>query len=111
VVFLVGRGQHLGFVNEIHLQGFQDAGFGSVANAALGHHRDGHRLHDLLDLLNGSHARHAALGADVGGDPLQGHHRHRPRVFRNPGLGGVGDVHDHPAFEHFRQAHLHPKLR
>ena len=111
VVLLVGRGEHLALVDEVHAERLEHLRLGEVADAALGHHRDRDRLHDLLDLLDRGHARHAALGADVGRHALERHHRDRARVLGDLGLLGVGDVHDDAALEHLGEADLHAKLR
>ena len=50
VEVLVGRGQHLGLVDEVDAERLEDLRLHEVADAALGHHRDGDRLLDLLDL-------------------------------------------------------------
>jgi len=51
----------------------------------------------------------AALGPDVGGHPLQRHHRDRAGVLGDLGLVGRDHVHDHAALEHLRHAALHPR--
>ena len=61
VVRLVGRGQHLGLVDVVHLERLEHLRLDEVADARLGHHRDRHRLLDLADLGRVGHARHAAL--------------------------------------------------
>jgi hypothetical protein len=78
-----------------------------VPDAGLGHHGDRDGVHDLLDLGGVGHASHAALGADVGGDPLERHDGHGAGVLGDLGLVGGGDVHDDAALEHLGQAGLH----
>src|SRR6266536_73550 len=106
VVLLVGRGQDLGLVDVVDLQRLQDAGLHEVADPALGHHRDGDRGLDARDQLGVAHAGDAAIAADVGGDPLQGHHRAGAGLLRDPGLLGRDDVHDHAALQHLGQPGL-----
>ena len=53
--------------------GKTDLAFDKVADAGLGHDGDRHGLLDLLDQGRVRHARHAALGADVGGHALERH--------------------------------------
>ena len=110
VVFFIGRCQYFAFVDEVHLQRFQHLRFGKVADAHLGHHRDGDRLHDFADDFGRGHAGHAAFFANVSRHALQRHHRAAARLLGDASLLGVGDVHDDAAFEHFRQAYFHPPL-
>src|SRR5215471_14835747 len=49
VVFLVSRGQDLGLIDVVDTQRLQDLGLDGVADATLGHHRDGDGVHDRLD--------------------------------------------------------------
>ena len=49
VVGLVGRGEDLALVDVVDAQGCQHLGLGEVADAGLGHHRDGHGRLDPLD--------------------------------------------------------------
>ncbi len=42
------------------------------------------------------------------GHALKRHHRAGARVLRNFGLLGVGDIHDHAAFQHLGQPDFHP---
>ncbi len=106
VILLIGGREHLALVDKIHSQGFQNLSFGEMADAALGHHRDGDGFLNLLDQFGIAHAGHASLRANVGGNALQGHHCHRAGIFGDFGLLGVGDIHDHPALEHLRQPNL-----
>src|SRR5438105_9492678 len=110
VVGFIGGGEHFGFVNVIHAQLLQNLRLGEVTDTALGHHRNGDSLHDLADFLRRGHASHAALGANLRRYPLQRHHGSRPRLLGDGGLLGVGDVHDHPALDHFGQAGLQPQI-
>ncbi len=84
VMGFVGGSQHFGFVDVIHTQFFENLRLGEVADAALGHHRDGDGGHDLADLLGRSHAGHAALGADLRRDALERHD--------GDGAGLLGDL-------------------
>ncbi len=47
VVLFVGGGQDLGFVDVVHAELLQNLRLGEVADAALGHHRNADRGHDL----------------------------------------------------------------
>ncbi|GAB1400671.1 hypothetical protein MASR1M66_21260 [Aminivibrio sp.] len=77
VKVLVGRGQDLALVDEVHAHGLQDAGLHEMADAALGHDRDGHGSM-ISRIMPGSDMRPPAVGADVGGHALQGHDRAGP---------------------------------
>ena len=98
--------EHLGLVDVVHLERLEHLGLDEVADARLGHHGDGHGLLDLLDLGRVGHARHAAVGADVGGHALQRHHGGRARVLGDLRLLGGDHVHDHAALEHLGEAGL-----
>ena len=65
VVRLVGRRQHFALVDVVDADRLQHLRLDKVADAALGHHRDGHGLHDALDQLGIAHAGHAALSANI----------------------------------------------
>ncbi len=106
VVLFVGRRQHFALVDVIHAQRFQNARLGEVADARLGHHRNADLPHDLADLADGRHARHAAVFADIGRHAFQRHHRAGARLFGDHRLFGVGDVHDHAALQHLGQTRL-----
>jgi hypothetical protein len=106
VVRLVGRREHLGLVDVVHPDGLQDLGLGEVADPALGHDRDRDGGDDRVDHVRVAHPGHAALGADVGGDPFQRHDGHGARVLGDLGLLGRDDVHDHAALEHVGHAAL-----
>ena len=69
-----------------------------MADAALGHYRDRHFGHDLANLFGAGHAGHAAFGADLRGDALQGHDGYGAGSLGYRGLFGVGYVHDDAAF-------------
>ena len=66
-------------------------------------------VHDPQDQLRVAHARHPALGADVGRDALQRHHRARAGFLGDFGVLGGDHIHDHAALEHLRQPRLDPK--
>ena len=110
VVLFVGGREHFALVDVIDAQRFQNARFHEVADARLGHHRNGDRAHDLFDDGDVGHARHAAFFADIGRHALQRHHGAGARVFGDLGLLGVGDVHDDAALQHLRQSDLYSKL-
>ncbi len=104
VVLFVRRGQHFGLVDVVDADGFQDLRFDKVPDAALGHDRNGDRVHDLQDQVRVRHAGHAALGADIGRDALERHDGAGAGFFGDPGVFGGDDVHDDAAFEHLRQS-------
>ena len=82
----------------------QDLGLGEVADAGLGHDRDGDGGHDLLDELGVGHAGDAAFGADHGGDALERHDGDGAGLFGDARLLDVHDVHDDAALEHLGEA-------
>ena len=106
VVLFVGRGEDFGLVDVVNVQGLEYLGFGEVADAGLGHDRNGHARLDRLDHLGVTHARDAPVATDVRGHSLEGHHRDRARVLGDLGLLGVDDVHDYAAAQHVREAPL-----
>jgi len=106
VVGLVGRRQHLGLVDVVHVERLEHLGLGEVADAGLRHHGDVDDLLDLPDLARIGHPRDPAVAADIGRHPLERHHGARAGVLGDAGLLGVGDVHDHAALEHFGEPAL-----
>ena len=63
----------------------------------------------LQDQLGVAHARHAAVGADIGRDAFQRHHGAGAGIFGDPGMFGGDHIHDHATFEHLGQTLLHRK--
>ena len=59
-----------------------------------------------VDHVGVAHPGDAALGADVGGDPLERHHRDGAGVLGDLRLLGGDDVHDHAALQHLGHAAL-----
>src|SRR5437660_5367918 len=104
VEVLVGGCQHLGLVDVVDRERFEDLRLHEMADAGLRHHRDRHRLLDLLDLLHRGHPRDPAVPADVGGHALERHDGRGAGVLGDLRLLGVGDVHDDPALEHLGEA-------
>ena len=102
----VGGGEDLALVDHVDAQVLQHLCLGEVSYAALGHHRYGDDLDDLRDLVGVGHAGHAALGADIGRDPFQGHDGHGARLFGDASLIGVRYIHDHPALLHLGESEL-----
>ena len=100
VVVLVGRGEHLGLVDVVDAERLEDLGLDEVADARLGHDRDGHRVHDPLDHRGVGHAGDAAGLADVGRDALERHDGDGAGILGDLGLIGRDDVHDDAALEH-----------
>jgi hypothetical protein len=106
VVGLVGRGEHFALVDVVDAERLEDLRLHEVADASLGHHRDGDRGLDALDHLRVAHAGHAAVAADVGRHTLERHHGAGAGVFGDLGLLGVDDVHDDAALHHLGEATL-----
>ena len=100
VVHVVGGGEDLGLVDVIDVDGLQYLGLHNVADTALCHHGDGHCLLDAANHGGVAHAAHAAGGADVCRDALEGHDGTGARFLGDMCLLGRGDVHDDAAFEH-----------
>jgi len=107
VVFFIRGGEHFALVDVVDAQRLQNLRLDKVADARLGHHRDGDRGNNALDHLRVAHARHAAVAADVGGHPFQRHHRAGACFFGDARLFRRDDIHDHAAFEHLRQSCFH----
>ena len=103
---VVGRGQHLGLVDVVDTEALQNLRLDEVADARLGHHRNGDRRDDALDHVGVAHPRHPALGADVGGHAFQRHHRDGAGALGDARLLGGDDVHDDAALEHLGHAAL-----
>ena len=103
MVDIVGRGEDLGLIDVIDLDGLQDLRLDNVTDAALGHDGDGDGLLNALDHLGVTHARDAACGTDVGRDALECHDGAGARLFGDACLLGRGDVHDDAALEHLRE--------
>ena len=106
VVAVVRGGEDLGLVDVVDAEGLQNLGLDEVTNAGLRHDGDRHGLDDAFDQIRVGHAGHATLGADVGGDALEGHDGHGARVLGDLGLLGGDDVHDDAALEHLGHAAL-----
>jgi hypothetical protein len=104
VVGVVREGEHLGLVDVVDAEALQDLRLDEVADAGLGHHRDGHRGDDALDHVGVAHPRHPALRADVGGHPFQRHDGDGTGGLGDLGLLGGDDVHDDAALEHLGHA-------
>mmetsp|Transcript_4308 Transcript_4308/g.15454 ORF Transcript_4308/g.15454 Transcript_4308/m.15454 type:complete len:291 (-) Transcript_4308:17-889(-) len=106
VVDLVSGGEDLTLVDVIRSDGLEDLGLHEVSDSGLGHHRDGHCLHDLLDHLWIAHAGDTPVLSDVGRDALEGHDGHGARLLRDAGLLGVDDIHDNATLEHLSETDL-----
>ena len=108
VMLEIGRRQHLGLVDVVDLERLEDLRLGEMADAALRHHGDGHRLLDALDHVRVGHPGDTAVPADVGRHALERHDGARAGLLRDLRLLGVDDVHDHAALEHLGEAALDP---
>ena len=100
MIRVVGRGEDLGLVDVVDLDGLQDLGLDDVADAALGHDGDAHGLLDTADHGGVAHTADTAGGADVGGDALEGHDGAGAGLLGDACLLRRGDVHDDAALEH-----------
>ena len=103
VPHVVGRRKHFRLVDVVDLDGLQNPRLGDVPDAALRHHRDRDGGLDALDHRGVAHAGDATRRADVGGNPLQRHHRACAGRLGDLRLLGRRDVHDHAALEHLRE--------
>lgn len=106
VVYVVGGRQDLGLVDVVHPERLEDLRLDEVADASLGHDRDGDGGLDRLDDGRVGHARDAAVAADVGGHALERHDGDGAGLLGDAGFFGRGDVHDDALFEHLGEAHL-----
>ena len=106
VVTVVGHGEHLALVDEVHAHGLQHLRLHEVPDARLRHDGDGDAGLDGVDHVGIGHARDAAVAADVGRDALEGHHRHGARLLGDARLRGRRHVHDHATLEHLGEAGL-----
>ena len=106
VVGLVGGREDLGLVDVVDAQRLEHLRLDEVADAGLGHDRDGDGGHDPLDHRRVGHARDAAGGADVGRDALERHDGDGAGLLGDLGLLGRDDVHDDAALEHLGEALL-----
>ena len=107
VVLVVGGCEHFAFVNVIDFERFEHLRFGEMADANFGHHRNRDRVHDFADDARSGHAGHAAIFANIGRHALERHHGAGSGLLGDARLLGVGDVHNHAAFQHFGQAYFH----
>ena len=96
-MLLVSRGKHLTLVNVINAEGFNHLGLDEMADAGLGHHGDRHRRLDRHNQGRIAHPGNAALGANIGGHPFEGHHRNGPGLLGDTGLLRCDHIHDHAA--------------
>ena len=104
VVHFISRRKNFRLVDKVHAELLQGLRLRKVADAALGHDRDGGRGHNLADNGDGGHTGNAALGADLGRHTLQRHDGDSARFLGDLGLMGIGDIHNDAAFEHLSQA-------
>ena len=95
VIDIIGRREDLALVDVVNLDGLDE-----VADAALGHDRDGNGLLDAFDHLRVAHARDTARRADVSRDALERHDGTRTGLLRDLRLLRRRDVHDDAALEH-----------
>ncbi|GAA3307996.1 hypothetical protein GCM10020295_68550 [Streptomyces cinereospinus] len=102
-------GEDLGLVDVVDAERLQDLGLDEVADAGLGHDRDGDGLDDALDHVRVGHPGHAAVLADVGRDALQGHDGDGAGVLGDLRLLRRDDVHDHAALELLGHSALHAR--
>ena len=103
---LVGRRQDFRLVDVVDAERLEHLRLDEVADARLGHDRDGDGVHDPLDHLGVAHAGDAAGCADVGGHALERHDGDGAGILGDLGLLGGDDVHDDAALEHLGEALL-----
>ena len=106
MVHVVGRREHLRLVDVVDAQGLQNLRLDEVADARLGHDRDGDRGLDGLDHRRVAHARDASVAADVGGNALERHHGDGAGLLGDARLLGRRHVHDDALLEHLGEADL-----
>jgi hypothetical protein len=106
VVLVVGGRQHFGFVDEVNAEFLQRLRLGEMTDAALGHDRNGDRVHDALHEFERGHARHAAHRADIGGNAFERHDGDGAGFLRDDGLLRRDHIHDDAALEHLREPAL-----
>ena len=109
VVRLVGRGEDLALVDVVDAERLEHLRLGEVPDAGLRHHRDRDGRLDRLDQRRVAHPGDAAVAADVGGHPLERHHRHGTGVLGDLRLLGGDDVHDHATAQHLGEPALDAK--
>ena len=97
---LVGGRQHLALVDVVDAERLEDLRLDEMADAALGHHRDRDRLHDLPGSSPGRSCapRRPARGYRRARAPAPSRPTRPPP--RRSGLLGVDHIHDHAALEH-----------
>jgi hypothetical protein len=105
------RRQHLGLVDVIDLERFQNLGLGEMTDPRLRHHRDRDCLLDLADRGRVGHPRHASVAPDVCRHALEGHHRTGAGLLGDLRLVGGDDVHDDAALEHLGKPGLDAESR
>ena len=106
VVMFIGRCEHFGLVDIIDAKGLQQLSFDEVADAALGHDRDGYLLGDTHDHLRVGHAGDPAISSNVRWDTFERHDGAGAGLFRDLRLLRRNDVHDDAALQHLGQAGL-----
>ena len=100
VIDIIGWRQDLALVDVVNLDGLEHLRLDGVADAALGHDRNGDGLLDALDHLRVAHARDTARRADVSRDALERHDGTGTGLLRDLRLLRRRDVHDDAALEH-----------
>jgi hypothetical protein len=108
VVGVVRRGENFRLVHIVDTKCLQHLRFDEMADARLGHDRDGDGGDDAVDHVRITHPGYAALRADVGWNPFERHDRDRTSILGDLGLLRSDDVHDHAALEHLRHPTLDP---
>src|SRR5215813_10096767 len=109
VMLLVGGGQDLALIDEIHAQRFEDLGFDKMADADFCHHGNSNCGHDFSNSFWRGHSSNAAFGPDVGGHSLECHDRNSAGFLGYQRLLGSSNVHYHATLEHFGQTGLQSK--
>ncbi len=92
--------QDFGLIDIIDIQCLQDLGFGYMANATLGHHRNGYRLLDTLDHFGIAHSRYTTSCTNIRWNAFQRHNGTSPSLLSNLGLFRCRDIHDDTTLQH-----------
>ena len=103
VINIVCRRKHLALVDIIDLDSLQNLRLSKVADAALGHHRDGNGSLNTFDHLRIAHPRNTASCTNISRNALERHHCTRTRSLGNTSLFRSCHVHNHSALKHLSQ--------
>ena len=103
---LVGRCENFALVNEVHTESLQNLSFNKVANAGLGHDRNGDRSLNAFDHVGVAHTGDSAIFSNVSGNSFECHDGASAGIFSNLCLSRSHDIHDDSAFQHLGKTTL-----